>query len=503
MVDEFFVANKTMTPEEIQDIMAVAPTNPSILDSLVLYWSFETVSATAPYNVLGDYGTPIKGRVVESPGNLLAGLFGPAIRPVRPVSGAAFLGSGALAVQQPVSGLTSAFNLSGPQIGVPQITSLPSGQIRLILASGAIDSAPVSVTPTPAPYGVEYTGTWVSVDSFAYTIAGEQATVQLLPNTPPTPPANMSVWVDQNTDFELFLARKTYYPPSSMKQFDWYQVDADANDFVCTLESLPQEGVLLAISYDNDENAVYTEISASDLPATVHDCIVEYSPPPGVSGDDLATFNVTVSDGIATAKTVFHINVVNHYYPPAPSPISVLVQENTNYTISFRDANLTDSFSVFQNGGTVVDSVWVEIDRFPRLGRLFQASSGMELLANSPPQSQISSWASEVVAVSSEYIDPTGWGRRELLGENNCFPSYGDCPQSWQTEFANADGWFVRTTSFSSPPARLLLMRLLLVFRQSVSPRLFSRHALTFIKPGTLGRFSAFPFKIQRRFNLL
>jgi hypothetical protein len=448
IIDEMFVLNRTIDAVEMSSLMSGPPTA-AFASNTVLYWDFEDVSPIAPYYIMGSHGTGVKGRVVESPGNLLGGIYGPAVHPVRAVSEAAFHDSGYLAVKQNVSGSVS-IHLDGSESGTPQVESLPaSGQLNLLTSTGDI-GAPITAFPTPAPYGVQYTSTWSTPDSFDYSIAGESATVLLIPNSAPTPLATTEVWVDQNTEFELYLTRKLFYPPGSKKGFDWIQVDADGDALSCTIWNYPSEGELKSITHSADGSEVtYDLIDPLQIPFESADCVILYVPPNGKFGDNFTSLNVSVSDGIANSWTKLEIHVVNHFYPPQPSSMVVRTVENTNVTILFKDANVTDTFTSVDNGGTVIDSVWVEIDEFPINGRLYQVQSGSELGPSSTPQERISSWVTRVVEVSSEYVDPSGWGRKELLGPNDCFPSYGDNPRSWQTEFSNADGWFI--VEFSTP----------------------------------------------------
>ena len=117
MIDQMFAMNRTLSAAEISALMS-GPPAAQFLPNLFLYWDFESVSSDSPYYILPSYGTAVKGRVVESPGNLLAGVFGPGVVPVRTASGAQFSNSGFLTIKQSASGVVNV-TFAGSQTGTP------------------------------------------------------------------------------------------------------------------------------------------------------------------------------------------------------------------------------------------------------------------------------------------------------------------------------------------------------------------------------------------------
>lgn len=439
-LDQVFISASALSVDEIRAIASRPPASGPLQSSLILYWTFENVSSSSPYWIFSDYGS-VHGLLLESTFSFAEGLANPPARPTLIGSKAPFLGSGLTVVSQSDAQGASISALPGPQAGSVSVTSLPAAvQVFLLSQSGvpAVTPLQVSDLPAAAPYGIRIQGSQTA--NFSYVVGSDDASLVYTPNRAPQPKPLVLAYVDQQTSATLTVG-STYPAPPSKKKEVKYPLDMDGNDVVCRLQSLPSVGQVR----DANTRAV---VVSSQLPYIMALCAIVYSPPDDVTGENVTSFLVSVSDGIVSTSSNFSVSVINRFYPPRPKNVIRSSFENENVTITFSEvaANVA-AFQVAHGGPIVYDTPFIQISTWPKLGRLFQTTStgriGAEILAVSPSVNLKTLWVSKGVNASSHYADPNDWSERELEGAPNAFPVYGDSPRAWAPAFPNEPEWVI------------------------------------------------------------
>lgn len=436
VIDEVFLASSVLSESEISGI-ASRPPQGALASSLVMYWSFDNVSTVAPFYIGSDYGGVIRGRLLKSAFSLAEGLSSAPASPMCIASDAPLLGSGVLVAKQSDAQGTTISSLVGPNAGAATVTSLPTaGQLYTLQVNGQPNAAPLqqSDLPAAAPSGVRFVGVFAT--NFTYAVGADTATVLLRPNALPQPGAVVRAYVDQQTDAVLAVGSIYQAPPSRRRELK-YPLDVDGDAVVCRVTGLPAIGTL---------SSAGVPITLNQLPFIMPDCKITYSPPDELTGENITSFNVSVSDSFGSVPSVFSITVVNKYYPPRARGLQRSVSENVNVTVAFPEATANiATFQAPQGGPFVQDRPWVEVVSWPALGRIFQttgaSAAGTEILSSAPAINAKTVWVSRAINASSRYSDPSGWSEKEIEGLPNVFPVYGDNPRAWAGAFPGVDEW--------------------------------------------------------------
>jgi hypothetical protein len=415
-----FLADRVLSAAEIASL-ATRPPQPAVASSLALYWSFDNVSDSAPFNILPSYGANIGGRVLQSTFSISEGLASPPAAPTLIPSTVPLLGSGLFVAKQNDAQGISIGTLVGPNAGTASITSLPDvGQVFLLQANGQPSSSALQLAdlPAPASYGIRIMGNAHS--NFTYAIGADMAKIDYMVNRAPQPLSQVSAYIDQQTTAILTVG-STYSPPPTKRKETKYVLDLDGDALVCKVVALPPLGEL--------RTSAGVAIRSADLPYEMQACKFVYVPPDEVTGSNIAYFNVSVSDGLVTSYASFLINIINRFYPPRPGVHTASIAENQKVTVTFDEVGRNSgSFQVPKSGPIIVDKPFIFVEDWPRLGRIYQVENGRvgaEIVENAPSVTLKTMWVSEGVNASSAYADPTGWSVKEIEGPPNSFPAYG------------------------------------------------------------------------------
>lgn len=98
-LDQAFVVLRELSAAEIQQMSSSLPSDPSIVDNMLFYWSFDNVSDVSPFYISSDFGAPVSGRMLGAPYDVVKGLSHPTV-PAIVVSTAPFDGSNTIPIKQ-------------------------------------------------------------------------------------------------------------------------------------------------------------------------------------------------------------------------------------------------------------------------------------------------------------------------------------------------------------------------------------------------------------------
>jgi hypothetical protein len=394
-MDQVFFISQALSATDIR-LTATRPLQTALLPDVVFYWTFESVSPTAPFYILTAYNGNVSGRILSSKFSMQEGLANPPVAPVLVASDAPYLGSGYLVVKQTDATGSSVSALVSPNAGIPAVTSLPDiGELYLLLQNGQKSPAPLqqSDLPAVAVYGVRFEGSLsAGPRNLSYSVGSDSAVLVFQPNRAPSPRPSIVLYVDQSTQRDFLLVRTLFAPPPNPRREFHYNVDLDVDQVTCTctllfgyfvsylecplnvrppcgaVTSLPTIGQLITSSG--------VLLASNSLPQLVPDCAVSYIPPPSTVGINLTTFSVRIADSYASSTTQFVVTIINRYYPPVPQSQQRVIDENTNLRVNFTTAlSSIEQFRVQTSNHIVRDRPFIQITSWPRYGSIYQVGS--------------------------------------------------------------------------------------------------------------------------------
>ncbi len=189
------------------------------------------------------------------------------------------------------------------------------------------------------PAGANGTG----ADNFSFTVGdgidysspSNTITVDIQANQLPTS-ANTNIKTAFETDFTFYDTNFSYSDPDS---------DPQAGILIMTL---PSQGTLYADTNTNGITDAGEEIPAGELPVEIitsdlQNGILKYSPPAGVSGSYITSYDFKVTDQWgAESSTSYSVNISINT-PPAAVSTTLLTKQNINIQFKIADFGYTDA----------------------------------------------------------------------------------------------------------------------------------------------------------------